>query len=48
MVSSTKSVRVFNRELTREESSVRGVLVTGLTKKDMAALDTFEGKVSTS
>ena len=46
MVPSTKSVRVFKRKLTQEERSVRGMLVTGLTKRDMAALDTFEGTVS--
>jgi hypothetical protein len=48
MVPSTKSVKVFNRELTREERSVRGMLVTGLTKRDMAALNAFEGSVSIS
>ncbi len=48
MIPSTKSVQVFNRELTQEERSVRGMLVTGLTKRDMVALDAFEGAVSTS
>ena len=48
MIPSTKSVQVFNRELTREERSVRGMLVTGLTKRDMEVLDAFEGAVSSS
>ena len=37
---------LFDRELTQEERSVRGTLVRGLTKSDMAALDLFEGDVS--
>jgi len=50
MIPSTKSMQVFNRELTQEERSVRGMLVMGLTKRDMDALDAFEGRgaVSTS
>jgi len=39
----TKSEKLFKRELNREDKSVRGMLVTGLTKKDMARLDNFEG-----
>ena len=35
------------REFTQEERSVRGILVTGLTEADMAALDIFEGTVRT-
>jgi len=42
----TKSEKLFNRELDREEKSVRGILVAGLTAKDVARLDHFEGSVS--
>ena len=42
-----RSEKPFKRDLTREERSVRGILVTGLTKHDMRALDYFEGSVST-
>ena len=34
-----------DRELDQEERSVRGILVTGLTESDIAALDIFEGNV---
>ena len=34
-------------KFTKEERSVRGILVTGLTEADMAALDIFEGTVRT-
>jgi hypothetical protein len=36
---------LLERELTVEENSVRGTLVTGLTADDIAFLDTFEGNV---
>lgn len=39
---------VMKRELEGEERSVRGVLVTGLTDRDVGALDVFEGSVSLS
>ncbi|KAF5327155.1 hypothetical protein D9619_004896 [Psilocybe cf. subviscida] len=39
----TKGKELFNRELTREEGSVRGTLVKGLTAEDMKYLDDFEG-----
>ncbi|KAH6909094.1 hypothetical protein BKA70DRAFT_224775 [Coprinopsis sp. MPI-PUGE-AT-0042] len=34
---------LFDRELSREEKSVRGTLVTGLTESDVYLLDCFEG-----
>ncbi|KAJ6531828.1 hypothetical protein B0H19DRAFT_457804 [Mycena capillaripes] len=34
---------LFDEELDREACSVRGTMVTGLTKSDMAFLDIFEG-----
>jgi len=37
---------LFKRDLTLEEKSVRGMLVSGLSDKDMYALDVFEGSVS--
>ncbi|KAI5117959.1 hypothetical protein M0805_001620 [Coniferiporia weirii] len=37
------SRELFNHDLTREERSVRGNLVTGLSKEDMLLLDFFEG-----
>jgi len=40
-----RSEGLFERELTREEKSVRGMLVTGLTDADMFLLDIFEGDV---
>lgn len=36
-----------DREFNQEERSVRGILVSGLTEADMAALDIFEGTVRT-
>ncbi|EPQ52835.1 hypothetical protein GLOTRDRAFT_46720 [Gloeophyllum trabeum ATCC 11539] len=41
-----KSRVFFDKELEPEERSVRGTLVTGLNKRDMDFLDTFEGDVS--
>ncbi|KAH9180857.1 hypothetical protein EDB89DRAFT_1840899 [Lactarius sanguifluus] len=38
-----RSKALLGRELTSEENSVRGTLVTGLTAKDIAILDVFEG-----
>ncbi|EIW84373.1 hypothetical protein CONPUDRAFT_142687 [Coniophora puteana RWD-64-598 SS2] len=34
---------MFSRELTEEERSVRGTMVTGLTERDIRLLDVFEG-----
>lgn len=45
MVPYSKSGVLFERELKPEERSVRGTLVTGLTKEDIALLDVFEGDV---
>jgi hypothetical protein len=36
---------MFGRDLNTEENSVRGTLVTGLTKRDIDLLDVFEGDV---
>jgi hypothetical protein len=36
---------MFGRDLNTEENSVRGTLVTGLTKRDIDLLDVFEGGV---
>ncbi|PPQ64595.1 hypothetical protein CVT26_001993 [Gymnopilus dilepis] len=38
-----RGIKIINRELSQEEKSVRGTLVKGLTDKDMAYLDDFEG-----
>lgn len=38
-----RSKVLLGRELTSEENSVRGTLVSGLTAKDIAILDVFEG-----
>ncbi|THH15689.1 hypothetical protein EW146_g4815 [Bondarzewia mesenterica] len=38
-----KSSKLFERDLSYEERSVRGTLVTGLTKSDIDLLDIFEG-----
>lgn len=38
-----KSKSIFRRDLSREENSVRGTLVTGLTDQDVEHLDVFEG-----
>ncbi|KAH8118220.1 hypothetical protein DFH11DRAFT_1503906 [Phellopilus nigrolimitatus] len=38
-----KSRELFNHDLAREERSVRGNLVTGLSKEDIELLDVFEG-----
>ncbi|KAH9980979.1 hypothetical protein BGW80DRAFT_1162287 [Lactifluus volemus] len=43
IVPSERSQVIFGRELTPEEKSVRGTLVTGLTTMDIAFLDVFEG-----
>jgi hypothetical protein len=40
-----RSKTLLGRELTAEENSIRGTLVTGLTADDIAFLDTFEGHV---
>ena len=37
---------MFDRDLNLEEKSVRGSLVTGLSKEDVRLLDIFEGNVS--
>ncbi|KAH9066345.1 hypothetical protein EDB87DRAFT_709980 [Lactarius vividus] len=39
-----RSKALLERELTSEESSVRGTLVSGLTAEDVALLDRFEGE----
>ncbi|KAI0306310.1 hypothetical protein B0F90DRAFT_1808046 [Multifurca ochricompacta] len=38
-----RSRKLFERELTPEDKSVRGTLVNGLTNRDVALLDIFEG-----
>ncbi|KAI0247957.1 hypothetical protein BJV78DRAFT_860080 [Lactifluus subvellereus] len=43
IVPSERSEALLGRELTPDESSVRGTLVTGLTSTDIAFLDVFEG-----
>lgn len=40
-----RGVMIINKPLTQEERSVRGTLVTGLKKEDVAFLDYFEGDV---
>jgi hypothetical protein len=42
-VPSERSKAVLGRELTSEENSIRGTLVSGLTEEDVALLDAFEG-----
>ena len=42
---SGRSKALLGRELTSEENSVRGTLVSGLTIEDVALLDVFEGDV---
>ncbi|KAF8199547.1 hypothetical protein BJ912DRAFT_949375 [Pholiota molesta] len=39
----SRGEKLFSRTLTREERSVRGTLVKGLTEEDMKYLDIFEG-----
>ncbi|KZP11022.1 hypothetical protein FIBSPDRAFT_195475 [Athelia psychrophila] len=39
----SKSKSLFNRELSPEDKSVRGSLVTGLSESDVQLLDVFEG-----
>ncbi|KAI9443662.1 hypothetical protein BJY52DRAFT_447701 [Lactarius psammicola] len=39
-----RSKELLGRELTSEENSVRGTLVSGLTAEDVALLDVFEGE----
>ncbi|TFK20279.1 hypothetical protein FA15DRAFT_673596 [Coprinopsis marcescibilis] len=41
------SQTLFDRELSQEEKSVRGILVAGLTEKDIELLDRFEGSYYT-
>ena len=36
---------IFERELTQDERSVRGTVVSGLTAEDIRLLDIFEGDV---
>ncbi|BGO96076.1 hypothetical protein NBRC10512_007186 [Rhodotorula toruloides] len=43
VVSSADGTSVMNRSLSEEESTVRGVLVEGLSDADVALLDEFEG-----
>ncbi|EFI27900.1 homoaconitate hydratase [Coprinopsis cinerea okayama7 len=43
VVSYSEGKQLFSRELSLEERSVRGTLVTGLSDSDMALLDFFEG-----
>ncbi|KDR76275.1 hypothetical protein GALMADRAFT_67824 [Galerina marginata CBS 339.88] len=38
-----KGLKILKRTLSRDEGSVRGTLVTGLTTQDMHYLDSFEG-----
>ena len=38
-----RSKALLGRELTSEENSVRGTLVSGLTAQDITLLDVFEG-----
>ena len=40
-----RSKTLLGRELTQEENSVRGTLVTGFTATDVMFLDVFEGNV---
>jgi hypothetical protein len=40
-----RSKTLLGRELTSEENSIRGTLVTGLTAMDIMFLDVFEGDV---
>ncbi|KAK4698914.1 hercynylcysteine S-oxide lyase, partial [Phenoliferia sp. Uapishka_3] len=43
VVSASVGAAILGRKLDSEEASVRGTLVTGLTQKDVAFLDEFEG-----
>lgn len=43
-----KSRQLIGRELTQDERSVRGVVVKGITKKEIKLLDDFEGMVNSS
>ena len=43
-----RSKALLGRELTPEENSIRGTLVTGFTKEDFMFLDVFEGTVRLS
>jgi hypothetical protein len=45
ILSSERGKALLGRKLTSEEDSVRGTLVSGLTGKDFAFLDCFEGNV---
>ena len=40
---SERSKALLGRELTTEENSIRGMLVSGLTTEDVTLLDVFEG-----
>ena len=42
---SERGEALLGRELTPEENSVRGTLVSGLTGEDITLLDVFEGNV---
>lgn len=48
VVPSSAGKAIMGRELTKEEGRVQGSLVEGLTDKDVALLDEFEGNVSPS
>jgi hypothetical protein len=43
IVPAERSKAVLGRELTSEENSIRGMLVSGLTAEDVVLLDEFEG-----
>jgi hypothetical protein len=43
-----RSKALLGRELTPEENSIRGTLVTGFTNQDFMLLDVFEGNVRLS
>ncbi|KAH8100760.1 hypothetical protein BXZ70DRAFT_906950 [Cristinia sonorae] len=43
IVPTHNSQSIFQRPLTQDENSVRGILVTGLTDEDIRLLDIFEG-----
>jgi hypothetical protein len=42
-----RSKKLLGRELTAEENSIRGTLVTGFTTEDIQFLDVFEGNART-
>ena len=47
IISSERGKALLGREITSEENSVRGTLVSGLTGKDLAFLDCFEASEGT-